>query len=534
MKKVMLVDDEILIRESIRESVDWEREGFKYCGDAPDGELALPLIEQQMPDILITDIKMPFMDGLELCSVVRQRLPQIKIIILSGHDDFGYAQRALRLGVEDYCLKPVSSADLIQLLQAASDRIDEEQRLKKTYAYTPEKLFIDLCGGLIGTSAAIEAADQLELQLTAPSYAVALLSLAPSDPQVPDLSLAVSLAAGQMISEQLKELPDSFVYMRSRTETVVILKNMDKGPIAGRLEMLTAILQRKLKTAFGCDLSLCLGSVQERLQGIHVSFLEAEEEMVWKRLSRQNKAALWTASFDPSSDSVLLDRNRLIDFLKLGTSREAAGFLRGFAAVLQGINWDSMYAYYLINDITLELVRTARLSFQGEGDPEELLGRLQQQIRSIASFGDCLDYLHSLLEELWKWRSEGSGKYGELIDKVKLHIRDHYSEDQLSLYEISRQIGVSSSHLSKIFSQETGQTMTEYLTHTRISKAKELLKTTRSKTFEIAFMVGYNDQHYFSNLFKKVTGLTPTEYRKDGSEVNKRKLDGNGGLSREL
>lgn len=533
MKKVMLVDDEILIRESIRECVDWAKEGFIYCGDAPDGELALPLIEQQVPDILITDIKMPFMDGLELCAVVRQRLPQIKIIILSGHDDFGYAQRALRLGVEDYCLKPVSSADLIQLLQAASHRIDEEQRLKKTYAYTPEKLFIDLCGGLIGTSAAIEAAGQLDLQLTAPYYAVAILSLAPSDPQAPELSLDVSLAAGQLILEQLKMLQDSFVYARSRTETVVILKSTDAKPVAGRLEALTAILQHELKASYGCDLSLAAGSIQERLQGIHLSFLEAEEEKVWKKLSRQNTAALWAASFDPSSDSVLLDRNSLLDFLKMGTPKEAAAFIREFASVLQDIRWDSMYAYYLINDITLEMVRTARLSFQGEGNPEALMGKLQQQIRRISRYEECLDYLHALLEVLWQWRSEGSDKYSELIDKVKLHIREHFDDDQLSLYEISRQIGVSSSHLSKIFSQETGQTMTEYLTLTRISKAKELLKTTRSKTFEIAFKVGYNDQHYFSNLFKKVTGLTPTEYRKDGATEHKSRLAGNGGLSRE-
>ncbi|MFD2877264.1 response regulator [Paenibacillus rhizoplanae] len=98
MKKIMLVDDEILIRENIRECIDWEKEGFLYCGDAPDGELALPIIEAQLPDILITDIKMPFMNGLELTSVVRQKFPQIKIIILSGHDDFQYAQKALRLG----------------------------------------------------------------------------------------------------------------------------------------------------------------------------------------------------------------------------------------------------------------------------------------------------------------------------------------------------------------------------------------------------------------------------------------------------
>lgn len=191
MKKIMLVDDEILIRENIRECIDWEKEGFLYCGDAPDGELALPIIEAQLPDILITDIKMPFMNGLELTSVVRQKFPQIKIIILSGHDDFQYAQQALRLGVEDYCLKPFSAADLLQLLRSVSARIDEELRIRHKYAYTPENLFADLCGGLISTAAAYEAAAQLELQLTAPYYAAAIFTLHPQNmeeaPELPPL-----------------------------------------------------------------------------------------------------------------------------------------------------------------------------------------------------------------------------------------------------------------------------------------------------------------------------------------------------------
>lgn len=122
MKKIMLVDDEILTRESIRNCVDWKSNGFIYCGDAADGEMALPLIEEWSPQIVITDIKMPFMDGLELASIVRKAYPHIKIIILSGHDEFHYAQQALRIGVEDYCLKPVGSTDLIELLQKLASR----------------------------------------------------------------------------------------------------------------------------------------------------------------------------------------------------------------------------------------------------------------------------------------------------------------------------------------------------------------------------------------------------------------------------
>lgn len=125
--------------------------------------------------------------------------------------------------------------------------------------------------------------------------------------------------------------------------------------------------------------------------------------------------------------------------------------------------------------------------------------------------------MNRLFERLWEWRSEGADKYRELIDKVKHYISEHYDKEQLSLNDISSQVRVSPSHLSKTFSQATGQTITEFLTATRMDKAKELLKSTGHKTFEIAFSVGYNDQHYFSNLFKKVTGMTPMEYRKHGN-----------------
>lgn len=527
MKKVMLVDDEILIRESIRDSIDWKKEGFLYSGDAPDGELALPIIEEQVPDILITDIKMPFMNGLELTSVVRKRFPEIKIIILSGHDDFRYAQTALRLGVEDYCLKPVSATDLIQMLRAVSAKIDEELRLKQKHTYTPDKLYADLCGGLINTGDAIKAADQLDLQIMAPYYAAIILSLVPSLDES-DFAQTHIQTAELLLESTLKEYPELFYFRRSRTETVIILKDILTDQISARIDVLIQVLELK-STDLGLKLSVSCGGVHERLQGIHLSFQEAEDDMMFKKLSRQNKEALIEASIDHSPDSVLLDRNRLIDFLKLGTPQEAPSFIRQFASGLNEISWNSMYAYYLINDITLELVQTAKLTFRSAGNHAEMIQELQKQIRSISKVEECLDYFLGLLERLWEWRSEGSDKYGELIEKVKLYIRENFHNDQLSLHETSKLIGVSSSHLSKVFSQETGQTMTEYLTATRIGKAKELLKTTRCKTFEIAFQVGYSDQHYFSNLFKKITAMTPMEYRKHGHTGEPVEFFGKGG-----
>lgn len=517
MKKVMLVDDEILIRESIRECVDWEQEGFIYCGDASDGELALPLIGERLPDILITDIKMPFMNGLELSSVVRQRFPKIKIIILSGHDDFQYARTALRLGVEDYCLKPFSAADLLQLLHSVSARIDEEQRQKDSYAYTPEKLFAELCGGLIGTAAAIESAEQLRLPLIAHYYATAIITL--NVPESEEFTAAASpvRTAEDQFAALLTELTEGLFYKRSRTETVLIFKGNTPEQLNRSMNEVCRALKQRLRTACGCDLSISLGDVRERLQGIHLSYLEAENNRILKKISRENSASLLEASFNPSAHGILLDRNRLLQFLKLGDGKQMPAFLSNIAAELEPMNWNSVYAYYLMIDITLELVQTAKICFRAAAEPPEILRVLQQEIRCISDIEECLEYLSRLYARLWAWRSEGSDKYRGLIDKVKHCIGEQYGNEQLSLHDISRQVGVSPSHLSKIFSQETGQTMTEFLTATRMDKAKELLKTTSHKTFEIAFSVGYNDQHYFSNLFKKVTGMTPMEYRKQGN-----------------
>nr|NIP41411.1 response regulator [candidate division Zixibacteria bacterium]NIW43692.1 response regulator [Gammaproteobacteria bacterium]NIR62732.1 response regulator [candidate division Zixibacteria bacterium]NIS44803.1 response regulator [candidate division Zixibacteria bacterium]NIT52235.1 response regulator [candidate division Zixibacteria bacterium] len=129
--KVFLVEDEIITREGIRDNVDWGAAGFEFCGEAADGEIALPLIEETQPDVLITDIKMPFMDGLQLSKIVREHMPWIKIIILSGHDEFNYAQSAVKLGVTDYLLKPISAQDLRTVLKKLTTTLDREKQQRE-------------------------------------------------------------------------------------------------------------------------------------------------------------------------------------------------------------------------------------------------------------------------------------------------------------------------------------------------------------------------------------------------------------------
>ena len=165
--KVFFVEDEIVTREGIRDNVDWKAHGFEFCGEAPDGELALPLLQTVQPDVLITDIKMPFMDGLQLSQIVRDRLPATKIVILSGHDEFEYAQKAINLGVSEYLLKPVSVHDLHNVLEKLASELNrergEQQALQKlrdqveeSRAALRERFLLKLVTGAAESAATIE------------------------------------------------------------------------------------------------------------------------------------------------------------------------------------------------------------------------------------------------------------------------------------------------------------------------------------------------------------------------------------------
>lgn len=530
MKRIMLVDDEILTRESIRNCVDWIAEGFIYCGDAADGEMALPLIAEWQPQILITDIKMPFMDGLELASIVRKTYPQIKIIVLSGHDEFQYAQQAIRIGVEDYCLKPVGSRDLIALLQKVSKQIDAEQQKNEVASYSKEKLLADLCGGLVNTSRALDIATNYNLSLIARYYAVVAVELTFTNSDSADNVQYFKLAE-QALSDCFQGDIEALSYRPSRSELIYIIKGNSYEQLQVALTAFPQLANNYL-TSLSCIAALGIGSIQQRLQSLHTSYLEAIDEKNKQRLSQQTQLEAHSFLTDATIGQPIINREKFIEFIKIGTVDQLESFLQSFCKDMEQLAWNtSMYGIYLLNELTLEAFHTAKLSFPVSHNDTGQLADMQQRVKGISNIEQCKQYLSGLITLLWQWRAVGSNQYSELIIKVKQYIGAHYHNNQLSLQDVSRHVGVSPSHLSKVFSQETKQTLTEYITQTRIYKAMELLKTTRLKTFEIAFEVGYQDQHYFSNIFKKTTGMTPIEFRKQGSLLEESALYTTGGAS---
>jgi two-component system response regulator YesN len=532
MKKVMIVDDEILIRENIRDCIQWEKEGFIYCGDASDGEVALPMIEQLQPDIVITDIKMPFMNGLELSTILRKQMPHIKIIILSGHDEFEYARAALRIGIEDYCLKPFSSADIIQLLHNVSAKIDTERdnqerieqlklhAIEKTVT-TKEKLLSDLCNGFISTSDAMHLAAELNLNLVSRYYMVIISDIRHLDPST-HLDIATIEPIESSLHQELTLQYDCLCFKHSRNEKVWILKGDTIARLEEALDQYQSIINSKNSTSDPYQICIGVGSIHERLQAIHSSFLNAVEDKHWRRLQEQNRWSLRDATGITLGQVMFLDRNRFIEFLKIGSPSEVVEFVHQYAEDLRNIEWQSsFYGYYILNDLTLEVLHAAKNMYRNIPAQEQTLQRLQQCIKQVHSWVEACSYLVIVAEQFWEWRLEAADRYADMLFQVKAYILNNYNKDHLSLQDAAEHVLVSPSHLSKVFSQETGQTFIDYLTNTRMKKAMELLQSTNAKSYEIAFLVGYNDAAYFSNLFKRITGMTTKEFRRNGQPAHK-------------
>lgn len=514
MKKVFLVDDEIEVREGVRQCIDWTQEGFIYSGDAPDGELALPLIEEIKPDILITDIKMPFMDGLQLSRIVRQKFPSTKIIILSGHDEFEYARDALRISVTEYCLKPLSSADLLHILHEVSAQIDQEQfeaqkraqlenQFVQNLTLSRENLLNGLCKGTWMAAAAVDQANQLGLEIISKYYQVLIVEHEFNED-----------AGCHWISERY----DCLTYAMNIKETVYIFRGDDLS----YLEKQAQDIKRRLIEEGKNQCCFGFGEIKDRLLGIAHSYAEAMEEKSFHSIVnhyRRTMSMVSTETLLQIRKERYFDRQQLIRFLKYGAKEDIAHFARDYAKHLKTAHVPiSFYIYYFLMDFTITIAGFLD-ELDGTNDQISDIMLMENRISWITTFEEITSYIQEMLQIVIDTRDRSSSKYSLLIQKAKDYIAEHYHED-ISLQTLADYVNVSPSYFSNIFSQETKQTFIEYLTKVRINRAMELLKTTHDKVYEIAERVGYSDPHYFCHLFKKVTGMTTSEFKSQKVEIS--------------
>jgi two-component system, response regulator YesN len=518
--KVFFVEDEIITREGIRDNVDWQASGFEFCGEATDGEMALPLLRTAQPDVLITDIKMPFMDGLQLSKIVRERMPWMKIIILSGHDEFEYAQKAISLGVADYLLKPVTVQKLQNILQKLTVQLDQERKeqdnLKKLQAQVEEnqatlreRLLFKLVVGAISPTDAIENGQIFGLDLAARYYLVMIVKI-----ELGDRTEQYDHDEYQQMQHVLTALaeknPDIFVLKRDWGDLILIMKGSTPEYLEEERDLLLAEIQQMVaKTRY--QLTLGVGASKNRIADISQSFVEALMNL--QNPSYRNGAG-WNQAME-RVELLKMDKSAVEDYLRCGAKDQFDEFFNTYIGTLGETALKSVaIKNYIFVDVILA---TAKLINELGGEIDKVI----PELNFIETILSKVKSVEQLREQAYKIVSSGldyrdsrpNGQHLDLIHQAKAYIEHHYADPELSLNNVAAQANLSASHFSVVFSQETCQTFKEYLTEIRINKAKELLRMTRLRSADIAYQVGYNDPHYFSSVFKKNTGLSPIEFR---------------------
>lgn len=543
MLKIFLAEDEVVVRETIKRMIPWEELGFELVGEAADGEMALPLLLRQQPDLLITDIKMPFMDGLTLARLAKKEIPGLKVVILSGYDDFNYAKQAIGIGVEDYLLKPITKNALIERLSEIRSRYEHEKTQKEYYekfqremqAYeknSSRDFFEALVGGSMDMMEVYKRAEKLGLDIVAEAYNVLIFTMNCDEDfsgqrdeysswEAESLELLENLFAGHSSAMLFRSNIFSYgVLLKGQRETI-------EENTRACVDEIRKILSRQDGRR---EWFLAVGQSVERLSQIQKSYHTASRAFSQRYLYDENilyydemetmehpggQAETEDNAYLQKVDVNALNPAILQKFLSNGLQEETENFVKDY---FYAIGQEPMESLVFRNYVILN-VRFSVISFiKGLGcdtnemesaDTEEVLAESGKNVES------AIAYAKKMISQAIEIRDQNSGNKNRSILKTAVDFIDsHYMDEEISLNTVANVANVSSNHFSALFSQNMGQTFIEYLTTLRMNKAKELLRCTGMRSSEIAGEIGYKDAHYFSYLFKKTQGMTPSDYRK--------------------
>ena len=539
--KVFLVEDEMVIRRGIKNSIDWEKEGYIFCGEASDGELAYPMIIKEKPDILITDIRMPFMDGLELCKLVKKELPNIKILILSGYDEFDYAKEAICLGVTEYLLKPISSGKLLEALNGVSESIRREkedkdlvrkymEEMRENTEHEKQKFFEQMIAGNLSMADALETGKKYEMNLSAGMYNLLLFRFTLGEENRKSGEL---LGEAEYAIEKLTErLEYVFEFQRGVEGWAFLLMADNEEQMSERVKELSKDLEEIMKNYSTIAYFGGIGQPVARLRELEESFREAERALAARFTMELNRIISvedirMAQNVDTLDDIEITSfgeiektRTMLEKFLNNGAEDEIDEFVDVYINELPEENLKSvLMRQYIIMDAYIVMMSFCEKIEGIEGEMQAQSEELKNSMKTIQTLEEIKNYIRMLLKKIIGVRDTISGRrYSDIIEIAKDQIRKTYMSDEISLNTIAAEVGMSPSYFSSIFSKEMGKTFVEYLTEIRMDRAKELLMCSSMKTSEIGYEVGYKDPHYFSYIFKKTQNCTPKEFRARGKE----------------
>lgn len=526
--RVLLADDEEEIRTGISLKIDWAGLGFALIGQAGNGEEAMELAEQLQPDVVLTDIKMPFMDGLELCRRLRQSLPAAKLVVFSGFDDFEYARQAVGMGVSEYILKPINAPELMDVLARLREQLEQQRQarqdmeaLRRRYDESlpilRELFFTRLLDGKMDAELIQERAARYELRLPPGVWAAALVQvdcLNEAGKAERDELLLLSLRAFFQDHFHLEEQVFQTILYNDAVALLVHLGGEERlYPLLDELERLSLLAHSYLGTSLTAGVGLpCQG-----LEGLRYSIEGARSALDYRVLMGGGRV-IYIGDLEPQVSSDLSfeeeDQRTLSAAVKLGTPEQVEQSIQQLMERLRHSGLSLRRCQLFLLELLTCLIKLARA---GNVPVEEVFGPNFTGSVSISDFSSPEELGRWLVERcqtlqtlLGRQRTDSAWR---LVEQAKDFIAGHFTDSKLSVETLCSHLHLSPAYFSTLFKREVGMSFTAYVTEVRLDEAVRLLRDSDEKTYLIAERTGYSDPNYFSYVFKRRFGVSPSKFR---------------------
>ena len=534
MYKVLIIDDESIIRKGIKNIINWKQLDCEVCADASDGIEGIELIKKYLPEVIITDIRMPGMDGLSMIKQVKGIVPYSKIIILTGYRDFDYVQEAIKFGAFDFLLKPSKIEELTAVLTRAVNELNDQKirhmeidRFKVLFEQSipilREKLLYDIIYGL--NTNEYEITEKMKLfNITIKNFVLVVMENdydEKSNSSQYDKHL-YQFGIVNSFEEIFAEKYEVLSIMLNSSRVGFIIQKPDRIPLdIEEVSEKCSYLQEVINNGFGFTVTIAVSSAGVSAMELPEKLKECLGSLEYKSYMGTNSIIQYSDlnSFFRYEDYSTLDKyqKQLLESIKSGNEGLVKVTTQNIARYVttNKININYMNNFYYT---TLSSINNIRISVSAiEVDKRHEEGRDIASLLKLIEKSESAEELNSLLEDVAVRIAEKVNNFNNKSIKLILrkaidYIQEHYSE-QVTLNEVAENIYVSTFYISRMFKKELGKSFVDYLNDVRIEKSKELLKDVKYKTYEVAEIVGISDPHYFSKLFKKYSGMTPSEYR---------------------
>ncbi len=519
MYTILLVDDEDEARKSIKELTPWNEYGFEVIGEASNGLEALDFVSETLPDVIITDIRMPYLDGIGFIEEVRARYsPSVDVIILSGYDEFTFAQTAMRLNVAEYVLKPVSVSSMKEVLRRARERLDQDrakvsdkERMETFYKDAVEVYRERFLATLIAPARRQESqiikekAAEYGVPLSGRLFAAAIIDI-PADMQA---------AVASITAEAMKDDSSTIPFLYENQEVIIFTSGMESSfsPLFSKQIYRTlSLLQSRFLHYFPQAFNIGIGEMVTDILNLPVSYRSAVEALNYSQLYPDQHIIsindVETVESDRSGDTG--DRKtELVMAIKFGNSSDTETAVHSFFEGIMdtpNVQNAAITVLSIISEICASYGRNAATLLDGE------------DLFLALSHANSLSRAEKLMTKLALKANEAASGAREnsriqFVENAKRIIMEKYQDPAFGLDQVAEEISVSPAYFSTTFKKETGVSFVQYLTNVRLEKAKELLKNTDAKTYEIAEQIGFSEPNYFSFIFRKKLGESPSRYR---------------------